>query len=32
MSAFQMQLNDYPHFDLTEDGHCVPRASIAQGS
>jgi hypothetical protein len=20
MSAFQMELNDYPHFDLTEDG------------
>jgi hypothetical protein len=20
MSAFQMDLNDYPHFDLTEDG------------
>jgi hypothetical protein len=34
MSAFQMELNDYPHFDLTEDGrlcstgqHCpgIPR-------
>jgi hypothetical protein len=30
MSAFQMELNDYPHFDLTEDGtlcsvgqHCL---------
>jgi hypothetical protein len=20
MSAFQMELNNYPHFDLTEDG------------
>jgi hypothetical protein len=30
MSAFQMELNDYPHFDLAEDGrlcstgqHCL---------
>jgi hypothetical protein len=20
MSAFQMEMNDYPHYDLTEDG------------
>jgi hypothetical protein len=32
MSAFQMELNDYPHFDLTEEGDYVPWASIARGS
>jgi hypothetical protein len=32
MSVFQMELNDYPHFDLAEDGRLSSMASIARGS
>jgi hypothetical protein len=32
MSAFQMELNDYPTLTSPRAGHCVPQASIARDS
>jgi hypothetical protein len=31
MSAFQMELNDYPHFYLTEDGRLCPMGQHCLG-